>query len=281
MILVAESGSSKTDWCLLDGNREVKRISTIGLNPYFVSADFISDILKKSIVPLLDEFNPVTQVYFYGAGCSTDKMCEIVRQGLSTYFKAATIFVYSDMIAAARALCGNGTGFVCILGTGSNSCAYQNGKIIEKRPALGYVLGDEGSGTDLGKKLLRAYCYKELTPTLQKSFELKFQLNEELILESIYKKAQPNRFIASVVPFIKEHMDTTMKKMLSDSFQSFLQVHIKKFKNLPQETPIFFTGSVASSFADTLQEEVEKSGLVFGAIQQSPLEGLLLYHIKS
>lgn len=232
-------------------------------------------------MPILNPADPVSDIHFYGAGCSTHKLCSIVKQGLLTHFPTAGIYVYSDMIAAARALCGEGPGFVIILGTGSNSCAYAEGRIVEQTPSLGYVLGDEGSGTDLGKKLLKAYCYKELSPDLLRSFESKFELTEDLILESIYKKSQPNRFIASVVPFIAENLNDDLKKMVSDSFESFLNQHIKKYKALPKSTPLYITGSVAWVFADILQAEIQKQGFTFGKILQSPLEGLIEYHIRN
>jgi N-acetylglucosamine kinase-like BadF-type ATPase len=281
MILIAESGSSKTDWCLIDQGKLLRKVSSIGLNPYFVDANKIRDVISSTIMPILNPADPVSDIHFYGAGCSTHKLCSIVKQGLLTHFPTAGIYVYSDMIAAARALCGEGPGFVIILGTGSNSCAYAEGRIVEQTPSLGYVLGDEGSGTDLGKKLLKAYCYKELSPDLLRSFESKFELTEDLILESIYKKSQPNRFIASVVPFIAENLNDDLKKMVSDSFESFLNQHIKKYKALPKSTPLYITGSVAWVFADILQAEIQKQGFTFGKILQSPLEGLIEYHIRN
>jgi len=278
MIILAESGSSKTDWCFIQDGVVVIQVSTIGLNPYFVDASGIAATIKEYVLPALELSQTINNIYFYGAGCSTGRMCEIVNQGLAVHFPKAIIEVQSDMIAAARALCGDGTGIVSILGTGSNSCAYHEGKIIEQSPALGYVLGDEGSGTDIGKRLLQSFCYKELKPELQEAFESKYKIKKDDVLESIYKKPFPNRYIASFVPFITEHPDASLSTLVRIAFESFLKQHIGLYQSLPADTPLYFTGSVANAFAGILEEEIEKRKLTLGNIIQSPLEGLIKYH---
>lgn len=250
----------------------------MGLNPYFVDAIKFSAVVNEFVLAAFPSGHLISEIFFYGAGCSTVKMNDIVKHGLLSCFPSAAIYVFSDMIAAARALCGDGSGYIAILGTGSNSCAYKNGLIIEQSPSLGYILGDEGSGTDLGKKLLRAYCYEELGTKLQNAFELKYELKQEIILEAIYKKTQPNRFIASFVSFIRENLDENLKSMVADSFRDFLTQHIKKYRLLPSKTPLHVTGSVGWVFSDILIQEIKKQGLVPGNILQSPLEGLIKYH---
>ena len=281
MVLLIESGSSKTDWCLIDGDTVVDRTSTIGLNPYFVDAEKIAAVVLSEGLPFFKGIYTVQEIYFYGAGCSAQKMCDIVKDGLSIHFPKASIHVHSDMIAAARALCGNGPGFVAILGTGSNSCAYKDGKIIEQFPSLGFILGDEGSGSDLGKKILKAYCYNELKPELMLAFEKKYLISVDIILEAIYKKPLPNRFIASFVPFILENPDESFHRIVEESFDAFLNQHIKKFRALNTDTPFYATGSVAWVFRDILKVRLKNSGLTEGSIIQSPLEGLIKYHSKS
>ncbi|HNS13516.1 MAG TPA: hypothetical protein PKM97_12950 [Bacteroidia bacterium] len=278
MIILAESGSSKTDWCFIKNGEVLQKVSSIGLNPYFVDSSKISDTITQNVLPAFNNSESINDIYFYGAGCSTSKMCEIVRQGLFAHFPTANIEVQSDMIAAARGLCGEGPGIVSILGTGSNSCAFSGGKIIEQSPALGYVLGDEGSGTDIGKRLLKAFCYKELKPELQNAFELKYKISKDDVLEAIYKKAMPNRYIASFVPFINEHSDESLFRFVHSAFAGFLQQHIMRYESLPHKTPLYFTGSVAYIFSDILKEEVEKHSLILGNITQSPLAGLIEYH---
>ncbi|TAH43072.1 MAG: hypothetical protein EYC69_03490 [Bacteroidetes bacterium] len=278
MILLIESGSSKADWCLLDGKNVIQKIQTIGLNPYFVDAERISDTIANEILPVLNASSSVEDIYFYGAGCSNEKMCGIVEAGLRNQFSTARIYVLSDMLAAARSLCGDGPGFVAILGTGSNSCAYKDGLIIEQVPSLGFILGDEGSGSDLGKRLLQAYCYNEMKPELLIAFEKKFKVNREFIIESVYKKPLPNRFVASFVPFLLENPDENFTSMIAESFDSFLTRHIRKYKLLPIQTPLYVTGSVAWVFKEILTEEIKKHGFVLGEISQSPLDGLVKYH---
>ncbi len=281
MVLLIESGSSKTDWCLLEGNTVVRTIQTIGLNPYFIDSEKISTLIEAEIVPLLSSTSVVSEVNFYGAGCSNEKMCGIVEKGLRSQFASAKIYVLSDMLAAARSLCGNGPGFVAILGTGSNSCAISEGIIIEQIPSLGFILGDEGSGSDLGKKILQAYCYKELKPELLLEFEKKFNVDKDFIIEAIYKKPMPNRFVASFVPFIIENFNEDFSAMVSASFDSFLTKHIQKYTLLPKKTPVYLTGSIAWVFREILSKEIKRHGFILGGISQSPLQGLIEYHTRN
>ena len=281
MVLLIESGSSKTDWCLLDGKTIVRTIQTIGLNPYFVDSHKISDLIESEILPLISSKGSVTEINFYGAGCSNEKMCGIVEMGLRNKFASAKIHVLSDMLAAARSLCGNGPGFVAILGTGSNSCAYNDGIIIEQIPSLGFILGDEGSGSDLGKKILQAYCYKEMKPKLLNEFERRFNVDRDFIIETLYKKPMPNRFVASFVPFIVENPNEGFSAMISESFNSFLTKHIEKYTLLPKSTAVYLTGSIAWVFREILSTEIKRHGFTLGGISQSPLQGLIEYHTRN
>ncbi len=278
MILIADSGSTKTEWCLLEGDSVVLMTTGSGLNPYYLDAAKIAELIAGEVIHFLPGPKVISHVFFYGAGCSNDENSEIIKQGLRVHFPEAKLDVISDMIGAARALCGNGPGFVAILGTGSNSCAYAEGKIIQQNPSLGFILGDEGSGSDLGKKLLQSYFYKEMNPEISNAFREKYKISLDMILENVYRKPLPNRFVASFAPFIFENQDEQLNRMVEDSFASFLKKHIKTYTTLPPETPVYVTGSVAYVFRDILRGQIHSHQLVYGNILKSPMEGLIKYH---
>ncbi|MBP6334980.1 MAG: ATPase [Bacteroidia bacterium] len=280
MILIAESGSTKTDWCLITGNEVLSNATTPGLNPYFVDTIAVAEIIGKQVLPKLQSTKDISKVFFYGAGCTTEENCNIIKGALKQHFPASEIYVLSDMIGAARALCGNEAGYVAILGTGSNSCAFKNDKIVEQVSSLGFILGDEGSGGDIGKRLLRAYFYKVLPPHLMLAFEKEYSLTLSEALNSIYKKPQPNKFIASFSKFVSENPSPDLTKMVADSFSDFLQNHIMRYNTLESGTPVHFTGSIAFSFKDILIQQVHAKNLVLGRILQSPMEGLVKFHVE-
>ncbi len=280
MILIAESGSTKTDWCLTEGMEVRKEVSTTGLNPYINSAESIRDSIANQVKPVIESSGLPEKIFFYGSGCTTEEMKQVIAEALKFSFPSPAISVYSDMIAAARSLCGDSPGIVAILGTGSNSCAWENGKIIEQVPSLGYVLGDEGSGVDLGRRLLQAFLYGELEPSLHRKFELEYRCSVSSILDSVYKKPQPNRFIASFVPFIRNNMNDELRRLVEDAFTSFIRKHIMKYKILSSGSNVNFTGSVAFAFRDILKEVCGRYQLKVGNILQSPLQGLITYHAK-
>jgi len=280
MILIAESGSSKTDWCLTEGMTVRKQISTTGLNPYINSAGSIRSIIADEVRPEIEHSGLPESIYFYGSGCTTEAMRQLIADALKFSFSHSLISVYSDMIAAARSLCGDSSGIVAILGTGSNSCYWENGMIREQVPSLGYVLGDEGSGVDIGRRLLQAFCYGELDLSLQRKFALEYECSVNSILDSVYKKPQPNRFIASFVPFIVNNMNDELKKLVEVAFDSFIEKHIRKYKSLSSGSSVNFTGSVAFVFRDILRGVCSRHQVSVGRIEQSPLNGLISYHSK-
>tara|TARA_R110001592_G_scaffold5046_2_gene27958 strand:- start:2361 stop:3197 length:837 start_codon:yes stop_codon:yes gene_type:complete len=278
MILIADSGSTKTDWRLVSINA-VLPFSTVGFNPYHISVSKIIEELKSS--ELMDFSNEVSQIYFYGAGCSSEEKNEFIRNALTQVFSNAKIEVNHDLLAAARASCGKAPGMTAILGTGSNSCLFDGNNIIENIPALGYVLGDEGSGVDMGKKLLKKHLTKELSSELSIKFEETYSLSLNEILNAIYKEPLPNRFLAQFTKFIKKHEnDSEMDEIIRDCFQHFFDTTILKYTNYKQYK-LNTIGSIASVFKKQLREVAAKNNVELGKIIKSPIEELVIFHTRN
>ncbi|MEY2918668.1 MAG: hypothetical protein RIS73_2382, partial [Bacteroidota bacterium] len=201
--LIADSGSTKAEWCLIDGKKK-KTFFTQGLSPYFFSAEQIQKILEQELKPKMKLIQP-DEVFFYGTGCSNPNNVKLVKKAIQKVFVKAKISVDHDLSAAAKALCGNEKGIACILGTGSNSCYYNGKKIIKNSPGLGYVLGDEGSGAYLGKKVIQYFLYNTFDEDLMDRFKAKFNTNSNEILEAVYKKPLPNRYLANYAIFLAEN----------------------------------------------------------------------------
>jgi len=197
-ILIADSGSTKTDWVLLDHNKKIIQVQTIGFNPYFQSSEEISREIKETLIPVLkDHISSISQISFYGAGCSSPDKMQVVKQALYLAFGDITSEVNHDLLAAARALCGKEKGIACILGTGSNSCLYDGKEVVENIPSVGYFFGDHGSGATIGKTFIQNYFDGKLPSHLKDAFE-KAGYHREVILENIYKKPMPSKYLAGV-----------------------------------------------------------------------------------
>ena len=219
--LIADSGSSKAEWCLVNGKSK-KTFLTQGLSPYFLSAEQIEYIIEQELMPKLKNVQP-DEVYFYGTGCSNPDNVKLVRKAIQRIFNDATVMVDHDLMGAARALCGNEKGIACILGTGSNSCYYNGKKIMKNSPGLGYVLGDEGSGAYLGRKVIQYFLYNTFDPDLADRFRAKFNTNSDEILSAVYKKPLPNRYLASYAIFLAENRGHYMiENILEDGFNDSL-----------------------------------------------------------
>ncbi|HQR01823.1 MAG TPA: N-acetylglucosamine kinase, partial [Ferruginibacter sp.] len=201
--LIADSGATKAEWCLLDGKKK-KIIYTQGLSPYFLTAEQIRDIINNELKPRLKQSLP-DEVYFYGTGCINPNNAKSVKKAIKACFPEARAEVTHDLLGAAKALCGNDKGIACILGTGSNSCYYNGKKIVKNSPGLGYVLGDEGSGAYLGKKVIQYFLYNTFDADLMDRFTAKFNTSSLEILEAVYKKPLPNRYLASFAIFLAEN----------------------------------------------------------------------------
>lgn len=276
MILIADSGSTKTDWCALltDGKRLY--FSGEGINPYFQDSTDVARIATDTLMNKIPE-HPES-IFFYGAGCSSSEKNAQVEQGLQRVFSSASVLVEHDMLAAARALCGNSKGIACILGTGSNSILFNGEAIEEDIPSLGFILGDEGSGAYLGKELIRKFLYKELPEWLHDAFVKDYGLNKDQILEQVYKKPLPNRYLATFSPFIHAHIDTPeMHDLVYHAFEAFIKHHICKYTDY-HHTPMHCTGSVAYHFKSILEEVCRDYHIHLGNVVKSPLEGLTNYH---
>ena len=278
MILIADSGSTKTDWRLNDDKKQVHQFRTSGLNPYFLSSEEIAGkIQSELILPVSPD--DIGEIFFYGAGCSSEEKCNEVERGMHKIFPKSKIVVQHDLLAACHALCGREEGIVAILGTGSNSCLYDGEKIVDQVPSLGFILGDEGSGTHIGKKILQSVYYRECPEHLAKRFNERFHLSKEDVLEAIYKKPLPNQYLASFTQFaFQNRNEPLISKMVYDSFTEFFDRHITKYNDY-RKMKIHCTGSVGYNFADVLRRVAVEKGMQVGKITESPIAGLMLYHL--
>lgn len=276
MIIIADSGSTKTDWCLVDRSGE-QRLRTAGMNPYFQSEEEMHRTLQEELLPALGETSSVEALFFYGAGCAVEQVNQRVSQLLASHFPGK-IEVQSDLMAAARALCGHEAGIACILGTGSNSCAYDGEQITEQVSSLGYVLGDEGSGSVLGKRLVGDVVKHQLPREIEELFYAETGLTVATILEKVYRQPFPNRFLASLVPFVKAHMEEPpLRALVEDNFRAFFVRNVRNYA-LAAASPVHFVGSIAYHFQAQLSQVAEEQGFRLGRISQSPLEGLIHFH---
>lgn len=274
--LIADSGSSKTEWCLVNGKSK-KLFLTQGLSPYFLSSEQIEYILEQELLPKLKNASP-DEIYFYGTGCSDRDNVKLVKKAIQRVFDHATVMVDHDLAGAARALCGNEKGIACILGTGSNSCYYNGRKILKNSPGLGYVLGDEGSGASLGRKVIQYFLYNTFDPDLADRFQAKFNTNRDEILTAVYKKPLPNRYLASYAVFLAENRGHYMvENIIEDGFNDFFFTHVLKYRE-SWTTPIHFTGSIAYGFKDVLQEMCSCYELQLGRVLKKPMDGLVKFH---
>ncbi len=277
MILIADSGSTKTNWCIVENGQLVQQIFTKGTNPFFQTQDEISNEIEEALLPRLNDYN-IESVFFYGAGCAFPEKIEIVRLAIFKHIKA-TIEVGSDLLAAARALCGDQPGIACILGTGSNSCFYDGKEIVDNVSPLGYILGDEGSGAVLGRLLVGDCLKNQLSPELKDKFMEQFQLTPAIILERVYKEPFPNRFLARLSPFLAQNIESPeVHRLVLNGFKSFFTRNVMQYDY--QNQKVHFIGSVAHYYKEILAEAADQLHLQLGTILQSPMDGLIAYHSK-
>ncbi|MDB5201219.1 MAG: ATPase [Ferruginibacter sp.] len=275
-ILIADSGSTKTEFCLLNGKKK-KTIITQGMSPYFLSGAQISEILLTQVLPKIKNELPA-EIYFYGTGCSNQANVKIVQQAFKSVFKKAKVSVDHDMTGAAKSLCGDQKGVACILGTGSNSCFYNGKKIVKNSPGLGYVLGDEGSGAYLGRKVIQYFLYKTFDEDLMERFNAKYQTTAPEILDAVYKQPLPNKYLAKYAMFLAENRGHFMiENIIEDSFNDFFFNHIYKYRE-SWTLPINFVGSIAYGFRDVLKEMCNSYELQLGRVLKNPMEGLVKFH---
>lgn len=278
MIIIADSGSTKTDWCLGNTKADSRIVQTGGINPFHQSADEIENVIASTLIPQLGDTIEYTDIYFYGAGCTPEKT-EMVKAALLRSFPQANIFVESDLLGAAHALCGRNAGIACILGTGSNSCAYDGEKIIANISPLGYILGDEGSGAVLGKRLVGDCLKHQLPDDLCRDFFKEYKLIPAQIMDKVYRQPLANRFLASLTPFLFAHKHRAeIQALLISCFTDFFTRNVMQYEY--RETSVHFTGSIAFYFQKEVKEAAQRLGVSIGKILKSPMEGLMDYHFK-
>ncbi len=277
MRLIADSGSTKTDWCLLQNGNPVRRIHTRGTNPFFQSEEEISQEIATALLPQLDT-DTLHAIYFYGTGCGFPDKIEMVRRAIASHLTIQEkIEVNTDMLAAARGLCGHEAGIACIMGTGSNSCFYDGEKIVDNVSPLGYILGDEGSGAVLGKLLVGDLLKNQMTPELKEKFLATYHLTPGEIIDRVYRQPFPNRFLASLSPFLLQHItEPAVRDLVLRSFRDFLVRNVMQYDYRTHK--VYFIGSVAYHYQELLRETAQELGIQVGNILQSPMEGLISYH---
>jgi len=262
MILIADSGASKTDWRILDGKGNIEQAQTIGFNPYYQPIEQFDQEVREVLVPQVKQ--PIEKIFYYGTGCSSDKNRKLIRNVLEVFYPEAHIEIWHDLLAAARALCGQEEGIACILGNNVTS--------------LGYVLGDEGSGAYLGKKIVADYLRKDLPEKLWDQFKKRFPFDRDEILEKVYTQEMPSRFLGSFSHFIFQHVkEPYCYKLVYDSFSEFFEKNVMKY-NRYEKLKVHFTGSVAFYFSDLLRQVANDKGITVKNILENPIAGLTLYH---
>jgi N-acetylglucosamine kinase-like BadF-type ATPase len=275
MKIIADSGSTKTAWRLITDKKSIVAVESPGINPYYQGKEEILDSLKEYLLPHIKE--EVREIYFYGAGCTGTKG-DLVREAISEVISASIIEVNSDLLGAARALCGNEPGIACILGTGSNSCYYNGEIIVRNIPPLGFILGDEGSGAVLGKKLVADYLKYVMPSSLRLQFEVDCDLTTSEVLNRVYRSEFPNRYLSGFTPFLSKNIrNSYCEKLVVSEFQEFIARNVLNYKE-SKDIPVSFTGSVAYYFESQLKMVLQSNGLTVGKIIQHPIDLLVDFH---
>lgn len=277
MVIIADCGSTKCDWLLVHGERDQQLENTVGFSPFFHTTAEIADIITTQ---LLSKIKPgeVTQVWFYGTGVHDEHRGEIVAAALRSVFPNAGVEVEHDLLASARATCKHSAGIACILGTGSNSCYYDGKRILDNVTSLGWLLGDEGSGTHLGKALLRAWFYRELPADLNAAFNAAYPEGPDAIKDRIYEKGA-NAYLASFTRFLGDHLQHPyIQKLVADSLGEFLDRHVCKYSGY-QHVPVHFVGSIAHHFQQVLEKCMEERKLQLGVVIRKPIYPLAEFHL--
>lgn len=278
-ILIADSGSTKTRWAVIAPGHQPSVFTTPGINPVTMSHEEIQKLLTFRLVPQLSGIE-VDRIYFYGAGCATEAICSSMAQTLSRVTGCPEVEVESDLLGAARALCGHRDGIACILGTGSNSCLFNGTDIVEHVSPLGFILGDEGSGAVIGRTLIGNILKQQLPAEITDDFNTTYGLTTADIISRVYRQTGPNAFLASFMPFVAKHIATpSVEAMVTEQFSLFIRRNLLGYTSV-HRLPIHFTGSVAHHFAPQLHKAAEKSGLTISSIDPDPMPRLLAYHTK-
>ena len=278
MILIADCGSTKIDWCLLNGNEKVAQIFTTGMNALMLTKEEMTARIHDELMPHIMAYK-VDEIFYYGAGIISDEIKGNVVSALKTNMPAATrIEVESDLLAAARALCGHKPGIACILGTGSNSCYYDGERVVDNVSPLGYILGDEGSGAVLGKLLVGDVLKKQLPEHLCQKFLKEYNTDRTQIINAVYRQPAANRYLAQFAPFLQHNIDEpSIHDLVFRAFTAFFVRNVESYEGY-KNLPCNFVGSIALYQMAVLQEAAAARGITIGNIIQNPMEGLVKYH---
>jgi N-acetylglucosamine kinase-like BadF-type ATPase len=279
MVLLADGGSTKVDWRLIAGGK-VSGYQTQGINPFIISEEVIVDILSQAAWK--KEGHCIDEVHFYGAGLATDHAKGIIQKSfVKVLGPQVDVHVNDDLIGAARALFGNQQGIACILGTGSNSCYYNGNGVVEKIPALGYILGDEGSGAYLGKQFVNALLKRDFTVEFTNHVLKNENLSQDQILEGVYKKPFPNRYLASLTQIMNKYIDNLqVRALVADSFEAFLSKNVLKYPQI-KDCKVGFVGSIAFYFEEILLEALAKYHIQNVKVIKAPIDDLVTYHVSN
>lgn len=278
MILIADSGSTKTDWRLVDeGGNRLSSVVTEGLNPYFLSEERIAAIVEQKVLPSLDH---VEKIFFYGAGCGASVKAHLVSSALSSVIATRyPVEVSGDILGAARSLLQNEPGIACILGTGANSCLYDGNKITHIMPSLGYMFSDWGSGTVMCKDLIALLLQEKLPSDILDDFLTTYRMGRPEILDNIYNKPLPNRFLASFTPFLLKYAEVPeCKEIILTNFSRFFSYYVKRYPRATGSHKVSFVGSIAYRFRPYLEQAAREHAIEIATIVQHPMDGLVKYH---
>ena len=274
-ILIADSGATKTDWCLTREGEILQRFSGKGISPVYQTEEEIAGEISNHVYPILKE-REIDAIHFYGTGCIPEKIA-LVRNAIHKSLPIDSINIYSDLVAATHSLCGHQPGIACILGTGSNSCEWSGSEIINQVSPLGFIVGDEGSGATLGRQLVGDALKNQLTPGLKEKLLEEYNLTPALIIERVYRQPFPSRFLASLAPFLLKHIDDkSIRRIVSGGFSGFFERNVIQYDY--RKNKVHFVGSIAWYFTDILKEVAADKEIVIGKIEQSPMPGLIEYY---
>jgi len=279
MILIADSGSTKTEWREVTEGVAGRSYISSGINPFFVTGEDIISLLRKEIPEL--EGSTASRIFFYGTGVSSAAKAEIVRGALASFFGTGELFIGSDLLGAARSLCQTDPGIACIIGTGSNSCYYDGKVIVSNVSPLGYILGDEGGGAVLGRKLVSGVLKKQLPGIVIENFFKAYPYTPAGILDNVYNMPSPNRFLGQFTRFIADNIHVPeLQAIITSSFDEFMIRNVLQYPEA-RKYPVHFTGSVAYHFRPFLEELLTKYRLQAGLFTLTPMENLVRYHIQN
>ena len=274
--LIIDAGSTKTEWILLDEKQVVDRFTRVGYNPNYNEPGVLLDLLYRD---LPEAFPAVDAVYYYGSGCGSEKNRSAVAQWLRDRFvEAKEVLVTHDLMAVCHAVLGHDKGIACILGTGANSCLYDGKDIVDQAVSLGYLVGDEGSGCYIGRKVVRAYFYDLMPLELKLSFEQCYHLEIKDFLQHVYHETGASKYLAQFAKFAGDHQQHPfIRQLVKDCFRAFIQVFVLRYPEA-RSLPVCFVGSIAYYFQELLSECLEEEGLTLGKVRQTPSEGLIRFY---